>query len=119
MSAAEWHPLGPLAELEADTPIGRQLDRADGTRAELVLVRHGDRVHAFHDRCPHRAAPLSTLGLVDAQAGTLICGWHYWAFRLADGAHADVPGITLCGYPTRLTAAGEVEVDLSPRPNGP
>lgn len=116
--SAEWHPLGPVTDLEEDAPLGRKLDRADGSRAELVLVRRGDAVYAFHDRCPHRAAPLSELGLVDPQAGTLICGWHYWAFRLGDGQHADVPSISLCRYPTRVSADGVVEVDLSPRPRG-
>ncbi len=115
MSAA-WHVIGPLVDLPEGEPIGHRADRADGTRAEVVLVRRGDAVHAFHDRCPHRAAPLSELGFVDAEAGTLVCGWHYWAFALDSGDHTAVPGVRLCQYPVRVDADGLVSVDLSVRP---
>jgi nitrite reductase (NADH) small subunit len=62
-------------------------------------------------RCPHRGAPLAELGFVHPEDGTLVCGWHYWAFRLEDGAQTHIDGIGLGAWPTRIEG-GELQIDV-------
>ena len=49
---------------------------------DLVLVRHGDTVHALHAMCAHAGGPLDKGTVVD---GCLQCPWHGARYRLADG----------------------------------
>lgn len=77
-------------------------------------MQRGGRFFALHDRCPHRGAPFSELGLVD-EGGNLLCGWHHWAFRLEDGGHTEVEGIAVCTFPTRVSG-DRLEIDVSRPP---
>ncbi|MFD0689196.1 Rieske 2Fe-2S domain-containing protein [Actinomadura fibrosa] len=66
---------------------------------KIALVRDAGKVHALHDRCPHRGIPLS---LGDQQfPGTLSCVYHGWTFRLGDGelcaVITDGPDSRICG----------------------
>jgi vanillate O-demethylase monooxygenase subunit len=54
-----------------------------------VLVRLGDEIVGFADRCPHRLAPLSAGRIVD---GTIECGYHGWRFA-ADGRAVAIPSL--------------------------
>lgn len=103
-----------LADLPADEPTGVELEAPSGRRVKVALVRRGEAVYALHDRCPHRGAPFSELGLVD-EDGVLLCGWHYWGFRLEDGQHTQVESIRVCTFPTRVVD-GVIEVDVSDPP---
>jgi len=114
---ALWRPAGPLDALPEDEPVGVELPDADARPVRVVLVRRGARVYAAHDRCPHRGAPFSELGLIDDD-GTLLCGWHYWGFDLEDGRHTQVESIRLCVFPTRVID-GRIEVDLARPPPYP
>lgn len=58
----------------------------------VVLVRHGDTVHALENCCPHAGAPLSE-GIVEG--GLISCAWHGWTFELSTGASADQPGLAV------------------------
>ncbi|MFQ5529019.1 MAG: glutamate synthase-related protein [Gemmatimonadota bacterium] len=49
---------------------------------DLVVVRHGDDVSVLYGRCLHRGALLAD-GHVDGD--NLICGVHYWDYRLDTG----------------------------------
>ena len=49
---------------------------------DLVVVRYGDEVSVFYGRCLHRGALLSD-GYVDGH--NLVCGLHYWDYRLDSG----------------------------------
>jgi 3-phenylpropionate/trans-cinnamate dioxygenase ferredoxin subunit len=51
--------------------------------AGLILVRDGDRVHAFERACPHEQADLSLGRVAD---GRLFCPRHQASFGLCDGA---------------------------------
>lgn len=116
MSApAQWRSAGPLTDLPLNTTVGHAWDRDDGARVELVLVRREDTVYALTGRCPHRGAPFDTLGLVDPEAGELICRWHYWAFRLEDGGHTAMDSVALCRYPVEIDPEGVVRVDIAPK----
>lgn len=78
------------------------------------MVQRAGRFYALHDRCPHRGAPFSELGMID-ESGNLLCGWHYWAFRLADGGHTEVEGVAVCTFPVRVTA-DRLEIDIARPP---
>lgn len=110
-----WRPAGALSELPEDEPIGLELPDADDRPVKIALVRRGAAVYAVHDRCPHRGAPFSELGLID-EDGTLLCGWHYWGFHLGSGRHTQVEGIRVCTFPTRVLD-GAVEVDVARPPH--
>lgn len=49
---------------------------------DLVVVRFDDEVSVFYGRCLHRGALMSD-GFVSGK--TLICGVHYWDYRLDSG----------------------------------
>jgi len=104
-----WKVVARLDGLPEDEPVGVEVGDV-GARVRVALVRHADCVYAVADQCPHRGAPFSELGLVD-DAGNLVCGWHYWAFRLADGAHTVLPDVCLRTYPTRVVD-GDVWVHM-------
>jgi nitrite reductase/ring-hydroxylating ferredoxin subunit len=66
---------------------------------KLVLVRDGEKVHALHDRCPHRGVPLSA-GRREFP-GTLTCVYHGWTYDVSTGdlvaALTDGPDSPICG----------------------
>ncbi len=49
---------------------------------DLVLVRYGDQVSAFHGRCLHRGALLADGSI---EGDNLICGVHGWDYRFDSG----------------------------------
>ncbi len=86
-----------------ETPPGVRLaaldDIADGTARNFVLqmkagrfhgfiVRKGDRIFGYRDRCPHMGLPLAQeLDRYLTSGGELIsCSWHGALFRIEDGA---------------------------------
>ncbi len=52
---------------------------------DLVVIRFGDRVSVLYGRCLHRGALLSD-GHVEGE--NLICGVHYWDYRIDSGVSA-------------------------------
>lgn len=97
---SDWREAGALGAFPENEPVGVELEVGEA-RLKLAVVRRGDGCHAVVDQCPHRGAPFSELGLVDDE-GNLVCGWHFWAFRLSDGAHTLLPDVRLCTYPARI-----------------
>jgi len=67
--ATDLAPNEPRGVVVGDTPV--------------LLLRHGDGLHAMHDRCSHRGCPLSD-GEIDGEL--VICGCHGSRFRLEDGS---------------------------------
>lgn len=75
-----------------DLPTGEELDAlgfaasAPG-RAGIFVMRHGDEVRAYLNRCPHLGTPLnwSPDRFVDLQREFLVCATHGAEFRVADG----------------------------------
>jgi nitrite reductase/ring-hydroxylating ferredoxin subunit/uncharacterized membrane protein len=76
--AKEWTPIIAAADVPEDTPTKVML----GSTA-LVVVRRGDLVHALKATCSHAGGPLPEGELV---GDTIVCPWHFSAFRLSDGA---------------------------------
>jgi nitrite reductase/ring-hydroxylating ferredoxin subunit len=82
-----------------------------GTKA--VVVRVGDQVVAFENRCLHQETPLAG-GTV--RNGVLICPAHFWRYRLPVGRHIGT-GAQLPTYPVEIVD-GEAWVDV-PDPEPP
>lgn len=81
-------------------------------RGKDVAVFHVDgKFYAIDDLCPHMAASLSG-GFVEN--GVVTCPWHYWQFRLADGAWVDNPRIKTGSYPVRVEN-GELFIEIPDR----
>jgi nitrite reductase (NADH) small subunit/3-phenylpropionate/trans-cinnamate dioxygenase ferredoxin subunit len=78
----------------------------------VSVFRVGERYYAIDDTCPHMGASLAG-GFVED--GIVTCPWHYWRFRLADGAWADNPRIKIGSYPVRVVG-DEVRLELPDPP---
>ena len=83
--------------------IARSTDIKEGrTRAfvlngkKIVVLRHKNTLYALRNVCPHQGAPLSD-GAV--HNGQIICLYHGWRFRLADGAFSGNPNLKIPTYP--------------------
>ena len=83
-----------------------------GPGKAVAVFRDGEQYFAIDDMCPHMGASLAG-GFVEN--GIVTCPWHYWRFRLADGAWADNPRIKIGCYPVRVTD-GEIQVELPDPP---
>ena len=79
---------------------------------DVAVFRAGGRFFAIDDLCPHMGASLSG-GYVED--GVVTCPWHYWRFRLADGAWADNPRIKIGSYPVHVVG-DEVRLELPDPP---
>jgi phenylpropionate dioxygenase-like ring-hydroxylating dioxygenase large terminal subunit len=83
----------------------------------LMLVRDGDNLICFLDRCPHRGYPLSE-GQIENNS--IVCGYHGWRFDL-NGTVIERPGTTrFRALPSCLTrfdvreSDGDIWVALRP-----
>ena len=75
---------------------------------DVAVFNVGGRLFAIDDVCPHMGASLSG-GYVED--GCVTCPWHYWRFRLADGAWADSPKVKTGSYPVHVVG-DEVQLEL-------
>ena len=72
--------------------------------AELVVVRHDDKVSVLSGRCTHRGA---SLGASEVQGEHLICPAHGWDYRLDSG----VSDVDPCESIKRFAAWVDAEAD--------
>jgi nitrite reductase (NADH) small subunit/3-phenylpropionate/trans-cinnamate dioxygenase ferredoxin subunit len=75
---------------------------------DVAIFRLNGALHAIDDVCPHMGASLSG-GFVED--GCVTCPWHYWRFRLADGAWADNPKVKIDSYPVHVVG-DDVQLEL-------
>jgi apoptosis-inducing factor 3 len=81
------------------------LSEDHGTRVSIagtpvLLVRQGDKVHAFSADCPHAGAPLEQGAICN---GRIVCPWHKGTFALADGSLIEPPPLAgLKRYPVAV-----------------
>ncbi|OWK41673.1 Rieske (2Fe-2S) protein [Fimbriiglobus ruber] len=93
-----------------DVPDGGSIVVEVNQKDVAVFLVDGQ-YYAIDDRCPHAGASLSGGGVED---GVVTCPWHYWRFRLTDGAWADNPRIKTGCY--RVHVAGdEIRLELPDR----
>jgi nitrite reductase (NADH) small subunit/3-phenylpropionate/trans-cinnamate dioxygenase ferredoxin subunit len=99
--------------------VGRVGDIPDGEAktvqgpGKLISVfRVGERYFAIDDMCPHMGASLAG-GHVEN--GIVTCPWHYWRFRLSDGAWADNPRIKIGCYSVSVVD-DEIRLELPDPP---
>lgn len=95
----------------ADVPEGGSVVVAVGTK-DVAVFRTGGQFYAIDDLCPHMGASLSG-GYVED--GVVTCPWHYWRFRLADGAWADNPKIKTGCYQVHVVG-DNLELELPGEP---
>ena len=88
----------PRAAIAQDTPV--------------LLLRHGDGIHAIHNRCSHRGCMLSD---GEAEGHVVTCACHGSQFDVRDGSV--VRGPATAGQPAFETRErdGQVEIKLSRR----
>lgn len=75
---------------------------------DVAIFRVNGSFQAIDDMCPHMGASLSG-GYVED--GCVTCPWHYWRFRLADGAWAENPREKLGTYPVHVVG-DDVQLEL-------
>lgn len=75
---------------------------------DVAIFRVNGALHAIDDVCPHMGASLSG-GFVED--GCVTCPWHYWRFRLNDGAWADNPKVKTGSYPVHVVG-DDVQLEL-------
>ena len=102
----EWQTVAKLDDL---APGGSFLVEFAGR--DVALFRDGDTVYAIDDRCPHAGASLCGGPVED---GVITCPWHYWSFRLSDGASIGNPRVKARTYSVRV-AGGDIQLSVSPR----
>ena len=66
---------------------------------DVAVFRTAEGFFAIDDLCPHMGASLSG-GYVEG--GIVTCPWHFWRFRLSDGAWADNPRVKTGCYPVHV-----------------
>ncbi len=70
-------PIGPITAISDTTCVAV----GDG---RVVVIRVGDEIRAYRNRCVHQDAPLEG-GWV--HRGVLSCPLHFWRYRVDDGSH--------------------------------
>ncbi len=119
MSPPRWHELP-----HAPSPGQRLCARAALTDGEATLVdldgfrllvlREGDDVHAFVNRCSHFGVPLAETQaqLIQIARTSITCNVHYAKFRFSDGAclRGDCDGEGLVPVPVVVDEGGFVVV---------
>jgi len=120
MKAPAWHAL-PGAPAPG-TGICARDAIADGTAKQfvlgadppfrLLLLRSGERVHAYVDRCAHFGVPLSEKPehLRYVPHVSISCNVHYARYRWEDGycEAGDCKGESLIAVPVSVDAAGRI-----------
>ena len=74
----------------------------------VVLVRKGDDVAAFEDRCAHLGVPVSGGRLT---GGVITCGAHHWQYDAATGCGVNPKSAALKRLPARVRD-GQIEVEV-------
>ena len=87
MSAVKYKDLkSPEKLMKFEELKDRQPEHALVENTDLVIVRYDKEVSVFYGRCLHRGALMSD-GFVDDN-DNLICGLHFWDYRLDTGVSA-------------------------------
>jgi nitrite reductase/ring-hydroxylating ferredoxin subunit len=102
----EWTAVADAADLEDGTPTS-----VVAGDTPVLLLRHGDGLHALHDRCSHRGCPLSE-GELDGESVTCFC--HGSRFDLRDGSVQRGPATAAQPVYDARELDGRIEVRARP-----
>jgi nitrite reductase/ring-hydroxylating ferredoxin subunit/uncharacterized membrane protein len=97
IAAIELKPNEPKPVVVGETPV--------------MLLRHGDGLHALHDRCSHRGCSLADTGEVEGEIVT--CGCHGSQFDVRDGAVQRGPAATSQPVYEARESDGRIQVRLA------
>jgi nitrite reductase/ring-hydroxylating ferredoxin subunit len=103
-------PLATLQKSELSDGQILGLDLTDGgAQRRIMVIRRGDEVTAFENRCPHAGWPLDTFDgrFLTTEAGGLICAAHMAVFDARSGACLGGPGQGRSLTPLTVQADGE------------
>ena len=110
-SGLEWVKIA-MGTLHTVARVGELKDGDCGTicvnQKVIAIFCVGTQYYAIDNMCPHMGAELSG-GFVED--GIVTCPWHYWRFRLADGAWADNPRVKIGSYPVHVVG-DEIKVEV-------
>lgn len=90
-----------------DIPVGQSYVVAINQKKVAIFNVDG-KLYAIDDMCMHMGASLAG-GSVEN--GWLVCPWHHWRFRLADGGCAHAPKVKTGSYPVHVVG-DEVQLEL-------
>jgi len=97
--------LGPL-DLIADGAARNYVLQIGGNRFHGFVVRRGEAVFGYVDRCPHAGLPLAQVldQYLTPDGGMIACSWHGAVFSIEDGACLGGPcaGGRLTSWPVRV-----------------
>jgi nitrite reductase/ring-hydroxylating ferredoxin subunit len=105
-------------DLTDGEPKMLELDTGGGPAKpfRLVLLRDGEQVTAFVNRCPHFGVPLATQQsqLIFAPKVSLTCNVHYTRFRWSDGLceAGQCAGDRLLAVPLAVADDGRVQIGV-------
>lgn len=114
MSDDAFRPGDRLTSTPAGVTLGAVDIVADGAARGFVLeiggrrfhgfvVRRGEAIHGYVDRCPHMGVPLAREldAYLSPLSAHIACGWHGALFRIDDGTCVGGPcmGAKLIGWP--------------------
>src|SRR5580704_5484050 len=83
-----------LADLPENSPV-----RVEHEGVPLVVIRSGETVFAYYDKCPHAFWPLSEGSLNNS---VLECPGHGWEFDVKSGRCLNAPVYCLTSVPVTL-----------------
>lgn len=104
----DWADAADASELAANEPKAVVVENTP-----VMLLRHGDGLHALHDRCSHRGCLLSE-GEIHGE--TVECTCHGSRFRLADGSVERGPATQAQPAFETRESDGRIEIRLSGPP---
>ena len=111
----EWHQLCALDAIADPGTKGFEIDRGDAQPLRLFVVRKGDVLAAYRNRCPHTGAPLEWQPdqFLDLDNSFIQCAMHGALFRPDHGYCVRGPCAGQALQPLRLDLArGKVRVEV-------
>jgi len=97
--------LGPVDTIAPEGARGYVLQLRAG-RFHGFVVRRGDAVFGYVDRCPHAGLPLAQVldDYLTPRGDLIACGWHSALFRIEDGVCVGGPcaGQSLAAWPVAV-----------------
>lgn len=102
MSGKNWVRVEDILS-PTDLPEEKSVEASVGDR-KICLLRRGETVFAFSDRCPHAGAPLCDAHT--SAKGHLICPLHGYHFELLRGYNSSGEGYKLKTFAVEIRADG-------------